>query len=630
MDPTDAVGTTQDSRAGSSITVVVPALNAAATIRRQIEALDRQRFDRRFLVIVVDNGSDDGTGELAAGVRSERHDLTVIHESRRGINVARNAGIAAAPDGMVFLCDADDEVDEGWLAAMVRALRPGTWVAGALGYDELNPPRTRRIWDVGSHSTMRPSDPYVDDTRGSNCGFLRSMWLALGGFDERLSGTGGDENEFFMRARAAGYRPVHVPAAVVNYRLRPGVRLMVRQRYRQGKNQVAMSRLPGGRLLPQRYTFPSCLRATAKAIAVGPRDLVGGRQYLWIASVSRHIGRLVALARRPIDLTEDRTRLGVFPRSDGPLVSVLMPVFNGGALVGRAVASIVDQTFADFELVVIDDGSTDETAAELARWADDPRVRVVRHEQNLGLVASLNQGLSLCRGELVARLDADDWSATTRLERQVAVFRSRPEIVLTSSAYDRVDADGRLIRRGVPPRSHAALAVAMLAGTRTQHSTMMFRRDAALAVGGYDASWYPVEDYDLWLRMLDFGEFAALATTETTYTAERPGSVSSTMGHAQDEQLWRRSQCYFEDLVGEPASDGEHRFSVRDVERATRSIRGRLRRRGIPTTGLDRQALLVANSSLQHHSRLRRALTVLLVAPRLALVGRLQMWRGVE
>src|SRR5262245_55998444 len=112
------------------VTVVVPALNAAGTIRTQLKALGRQTFEGRFLVVVVDNGSADGTGDLASRRNPERYDLVVVREARRGINVARNAGIAAAPDGVVFLCDADDEVDEEWLASMVSALCAGTWAAG--------------------------------------------------------------------------------------------------------------------------------------------------------------------------------------------------------------------------------------------------------------------------------------------------------------------------------------------------------------------------------------------------------------------------------------------------------------------------------------------------------------------
>ena len=102
--------------------------------------LTGRRSDGEFLVIVVDNGSADGTDEVATSYRPEHYRLRVVREPRVGINVARNTGIAAAPDGMVFLCDADDEVAEDWLATMASALRPGTWVAGALDYARLNSP----------------------------------------------------------------------------------------------------------------------------------------------------------------------------------------------------------------------------------------------------------------------------------------------------------------------------------------------------------------------------------------------------------------------------------------------------------------------------------------------------------
>ena len=127
------------------------------------------------------------------------------------------------------------------------------------------------------------------------------------------------------------------------------------------------------------------------------------------------------------------------PASPHPRVSVLLPVFNDGERIGRAVDSILGQTFTDFELVVIDDGSTDQTDAELSARAADARLRVIRHEENVGLVASLNHGLSLCRGELIARLDADDWAFPTRLARQVAEFDARPELVLCGSPYERLD-----------------------------------------------------------------------------------------------------------------------------------------------------------------------------------------------
>ena len=546
---------------------------------------------------------------------SRQYALTVETEPRRGINWARNAGIRVAPDGVVLLCDADDEVHPEWVSAMSAAIRPGTWVGGALDYVALNSARTREVWDAPDRSQYTATDPFVDRTYGCNCGFLRSMWEEIGGFDTALSGTGGDENELFMRAHGAGYRNVDVPDAVVSYRLRPGVWSMARQRYRQGRNQVRMGRLAGGALLPEPIELLPTIGATAWRLLAAPKYLrTARRRCAWLGSVSRQVGRLVGLVRRDRLPDANLTPIARRTSAGAPVVSVLLPVYDGADSVGRAIDSVLAQSFVDFELVVVDDGSTDGTAAVLAhRAATDRRVRIVTHDVNRGLVASLNDGLAACRGDLVARLDADDWAAPTRLARQVEVFGAHPSTVLCATAYDRVDPNGRLIRTGVPPQTHAALAVAMLTGNRIQHSTVMFRRDAVEQAGGYDDTWFPVEDYDLWLRLLPLGQFRSLATTEVTYVVG-DGGISGRLAEQQRVAVIERAQRYLGGLMGTQPTAGSS-MSVRDVARATDAVRADLRRRGVSRAGLDRQALLVANSVTADRSRRDRALAVLSCRP---------------
>jgi glycosyltransferase involved in cell wall biosynthesis len=246
----------------------------------------------------VDNGSTDATAEVARRFRSDRFDLQVVDEPSAGINFARNRGVEAARDGLVLLCDADDEVSSGWVHAMTNAFAPGTWVAGVVDYVGLNSPRTRRQWGAPERSACTTPDPFVDRTFGCNCGFSRSMWEEIGRFDDRLSGIGGDETEFFMRAYAAGFRQVWVEEAIVGYRLRPGVRNMCRQRYRQGRNQVRMSRLAGGRV--GRSTSGSRpTTALAKLGVAAPKyALSSTARYQWLGAVSSHLGRLAAHVRR--------------------------------------------------------------------------------------------------------------------------------------------------------------------------------------------------------------------------------------------------------------------------------------------------------------------------------------------
>jgi glycosyltransferase involved in cell wall biosynthesis len=276
-----------------SVTVVVPVLNGAATLAAQLHALDRQLSAPPFDVIVVDNGSVDETAVLAARFPATTYSIRVVSETVRGINSARNAGVSAALDGAVLLCDADDEVHPGWVAAMTAALDEGTWVAGRLDYERLNSARCRTTWGAASYSEFRVSEPFSDSTYGCNCGFWRSMWAELGGFDTRISGTGGDENEFFQRAWAAGFHPVYVPTALVSYRLREGVRAMLRQRYRQGRNLVLLQDLPGGRLMPGELTLAATWRGLARRVVVAPKYLwSSASRSAWAAAVASHLGRL--------------------------------------------------------------------------------------------------------------------------------------------------------------------------------------------------------------------------------------------------------------------------------------------------------------------------------------------------
>lgn len=294
----------------NSVTVVVPARNAAATLAAQLRALDRQTGAVAFEVVVVDNGSTDDTALIALSHHSGRYSVRVVTEMKAGVNWARNAGIADAADGLVLLCDADDEVREGWVAAMVAAWEPHTWVGGVVDYVALNSSRTRLHWGAPVVSAGVASaeasggdreKPYVDRTFGCSCGFHRSLWSDLGGFDNRLSGIGGDETEFFTRAHAAGYRPRSAPAAVVAYRLRPGVCNMCRQRFRQGRQQVRWAAAGGELAWPVLPDRRGTRLALTKVLVAGPRYVwTPAGRYQWLAAVSRHLGRLVgyrALAR---------------------------------------------------------------------------------------------------------------------------------------------------------------------------------------------------------------------------------------------------------------------------------------------------------------------------------------------
>lgn len=317
------------------------------------------------------------------------------------------------------------------------------------------------------------------------------------------------------------------------------------------------------------------------------------------------------------------------PRKSGPQVSVLVPVYNGSATLARAVRAVMEQTLTDFELIVIDDGSSDGSLDRLKPWEHDERLRVFTNAQNLGLVATLNRGIGLSRAPLIARLDQDDWSAPTRLERQAEAFDDE-RVVLCASAYRRMSPDGTVVRVAQPPKNHAELAASMLLGNRVQHSSVMFRREAAIAAGLYDFSWDLAEDYDLWLKLLELGEYRCLSSVESTYVIS-PDGISSKRAERQASVAAARAAAYRARLAGtDPSTDRSRNGLVREISRAAAGLRTELRRRGIDETGVDRMALRSANGALRDDSALLRALKIVVIAPRLALIGRIRRGLGAE
>lgn len=196
-----------------------------------------------------------------------------------------------------------------------------------------------------------------------------------------------------------------------------------------------------------------------------------------------------------------------------PSISVLMAVYNGLPYVEEAIASVLAQGFADFELVVVDDASTDATPAALERFrCSDPRVRVFRMPANSGPVLAANRGLEEVRAPLLARLDADDVWRVDRLARQVEAFERQPDLVLLGSAFDYIDAAGRPIGEGNPPLDDRVLqSTLMEGGNPFCHSSMLMRTDALKALGGYRqvVNRYGL-DYDLCLRMAELGRIGNL------------------------------------------------------------------------------------------------------------------------
>jgi glycosyltransferase involved in cell wall biosynthesis len=191
-----------------------------------------------------------------------------------------------------------------------------------------------------------------------------------------------------------------------------------------------------------------------------------------------------------------------------PKVSVMMCVYNGAARIAEAVHSVLNQSFTDFELIVVDDGSTDDTAV-LLHAITDPRIRVFT-QPHRGIPQARNHALAQARGEYLAVLDADDTAEPDRLSVQVAYLDAHPRLVVLGSAYRQVDhLRGRTLSV-VSPADDAAIRRAMLRGNPFCHSTVMMRRTAVAQSGPYSEDFPYTQDYELWSRLALTGEMANL------------------------------------------------------------------------------------------------------------------------
>jgi glycosyltransferase involved in cell wall biosynthesis len=195
------------------------------------------------------------------------------------------------------------------------------------------------------------------------------------------------------------------------------------------------------------------------------------------------------------------------------MISVVMPVYNGQRFLARAMDSLLAQTFTDFEVIVVDDGSTDDTPAILRRYAEqDARVRVIRGD-HAGISAALNRGIEASTHAWIARMDADDVASPDRFAKQIAGAAAHPEVVVWGSYAQHVDANGRVLgvsRTG--PTSVDEFRRLRAAGEDVYviHPTSMLRKDVVLRVGGYDGRFNYCEDFELFDRMAEHGPVVAL------------------------------------------------------------------------------------------------------------------------
>lgn len=220
-----------------------------------------------------------------------------------------------------------------------------------------------------------------------------------------------------------------------------------------------------------------------------------------------------------------------------PLVTVLMPVYNGEKYLSEAIESILKQTYSNFEFLIIDDGSTDKSAQIISVFkSKDRRIRVITHKRNKGLGDSLNEGISRSKGEFIARMDADDISLTDRLMEQVKIMLRQKNISLVGTRYAVIDQKGQFVRVEQSLLSNELLKKVILFRSPFCHGSVMIRKHL-LTLEKYSLQKKHFEDYDLWARLSRITDFSITSSVQYLW---RSSSKNVTVVHS--EEMFRGSK----------------------------------------------------------------------------------------
>jgi glycosyltransferase involved in cell wall biosynthesis len=518
------------SAAPAGLSVIICTRNRPKDLERCVRTL-LDSSDKDFELIVVDNASDDDqTAQVLKNFPSVRY----VKEDRKGLDIARNTGARAASHPLLAYTDDDVQVDRDWTRHIKTSFEdPLVMAVTGLVIPELLKTRSQytfeRYWGFNKGYLPKTFDhryfldhlshgvPAWDIGAGANMAFRREVFDLVGWFDERLdvgaSGCSGD-SEFWYRILAEGWNCRYLPHIFVYHRHRESDAGLSKQLFYYMRGHVSA-------LLVQyeRYGNKGELRRLRKGLP----------QYYWNRikerfGLSRPPGR-----NRPLHenfntlLTEIKGCLSgwrfyhsvktpspaplIIPDEDplrrkavitgGTLVSVIIPSYNHAHYLPAAIQTILDQTYKNTEIVVVDDGSTDHTEALCRQYE---KLRYVRTER-VGPSAARNIGVLHSRGDFLVFLDADDLLYPNAIELNLYYFGLYPDIAFVSGAHDRIDDQGNylpgneaIVRLGENYRS-------LLQGNYiAMEATVLYRRELFFRFH-FDPSVIACEDYDLNLRI---------------------------------------------------------------------------------------------------------------------------------
>jgi glycosyltransferase involved in cell wall biosynthesis len=544
-------------------------------------------------IVVVDDGSRDRSAEIARGFGAP---VRLVTSPGTGACAARIAGARRADGDALMFLDADDLLGPTALEELTAALeaRPGSIACCPWRRYEL----VDGCW-LARPASCPPRRPGQDDLAAWISGWYhppcsvlwsRAAYEASGGWDPAVASN--QDGDLMMRALLAGVPLQPTAGGTAYYRRLPGdgVSLSGKRFTRTGLEarlavleRVERLAAGSGRLAGCRAALAEAYAMLAAACGDGFGDLraraaagehrTGGPR----GAIARGLGRL--RRRGPSAPLPSVARSAPAPDRDPPargrpLVSVVLPTYDRVDSVRDAIASVLAQTYGDLELLVVDDASRDGTA-EAVCAIGDPRLRLLRQPENRGVAAARNRGIAEARGALIAFLDSDDVWAPTKLERQVALVRRRPDRVGLFYTGLHLREDG--VTKTWTPHARGAVWREMLHDNLVHFATssVLLRQEAIEAVGGFDESLPAIEDHELWTRIARFYEIDFTPEPLITYVNEDAPSGEARRSRRFEANM-RARRMYLDRYGAEAAEAGvKHRLHLEAARRHLTAPDGR-------------------------------------------------------
>ncbi len=448
-----------------SISVIIPTYNRAGYIKEAINSVLKQKGSWNLDVIVVDDGSTDDTEKIIKSFGNKIRYFKIPHSGLPA--VARNFGISKAKGNLIAFQDSDDIWVDDKLTTQVPLFDDPAIMMSYGNAEKIDDKGERSHKHIVENSKLPGGEKFKtllsENVISTLTVMIRKQALELVGcFDESVALRAVEDYDLWLRLSA------QYPKGIIGL-----------------AKTLALYRVHSDNI------------SEANDI-LGVERIIAVFDHCWDEAVLTVEQR--SLLEEQLDkMHEGWTRLKI-EVGDVPTISVVMSMYNSEDYLERATKSILDQTYKNFEFIVIDDGSSD-NSADIIKSINDPRIRLIR-QNNHGLVFSFNKGVRLARAEFVARMDSDDISMPSRFEKEldwITVNENRGLVGTFFIYMDKNDQPGSVIMTS--PTKHLDVLRMMYLVNPYGHGSIMMRKKAVLEVGGYRSGLEPAEDFDLWTRI---------------------------------------------------------------------------------------------------------------------------------